>query len=267
MVRKLIVFAALLILIGIGIFLTPITKGQKDIKGATNGMDNKNEKDATIVVPGVVTDSERQFSKDYHRLYGNFNKSKLTDLAKLAKKRSNKGTATVTIGVPTIPSNGEPITSEQFITNLTCEADAVVFGTVVNKEGHMTDDQTFAYTQYEFLPQEIVKDNAASPIQLEKPIIVTRPGGLLLIDDQLISVNDESFEQLNPNSQYLLFLRFVPEANGYVASNPQGDFVLQDKNFKSISRRGTPVERDGLSSSELLSRNNIIDGRCKGGHK
>ncbi len=192
-------------------FATPSSQGQKQQKD-----------EPTVVQKGRVTDKDRAFSKEYKKLYGFREGEKLTEL-------KQEGGIGITIGVGSRPNSTDSFvtTENQFLEKLSCEADAIVVGKVNKKQSHLSVDETFVYTSYDFQIKRVIKDNSVSPIDVNNTITVTRPGGFIKIDEQEIQFDDASYKSLELNKEYLLFLKFVPEANGYKVFNSQSDFALE----------------------------------------
>lgn len=208
------------------------------------------KEEATVVRRGQgVTQEEYEYSKEYKKLY-NYRR----DGEKLTEIKEPEGII-INIGSGSKPrsSSERVLTANQFLEKLSCEADAVVVGTVNNSKSHLSADETFIYTSYDFEVKRIIKDSSQSPIETNGTIAVTRPGGSIRIDERVIKFHDASYELLKKNKEYLLFLKFVPTANGYIVSSIEGDFTLEDNNFKSISKRGVVKElRNGIDSKKLL---------------
>lgn len=55
--------------------------------------------------------------------------------------------------------------------------------------------------------------------------------------------------------KYLLFLQFVPSANGYIVSDAKGDFLLENNSFKKLSKIASPEELNGINDSQMLLNN------------
>jgi hypothetical protein len=231
--------------IAVGIFFfSPSTQGQK-----------KSNDEPTVVQKGQVTEKERAYSKEYKKLYFYRDDRKLTETVQLSKSRGNTQEVGVMIGLlDTVMVDDVPFpTKTEFLQDLSCGADAVVLGSVKSKSAHMTEDETFVFTEYEFSIKDVLKDNAASPIKVKEGIHVTRPGGLISLDGQVIRANDLSYEPLQPGKEYLLFLRFVPAANGYFVSSPDGDFALTDRLVRTLSKTALPDGLADIDSQTLLN--------------
>jgi hypothetical protein len=231
--------------ITLGIFLiTPSTQGQK-----------KYVDEPTVVQKGQVTEKERAYSKEYKKLYAYRDSRKLSGAVQLSKSKGNTQEVGVTIGLPqTVTVGDTPFpTKMEFLSDLSCGADAVVLGSVKSKSAHMTEDETFVFTEYEFSIRDVLKNNPASRIDINSSIQVTRPGGLISLDGQVIRAEDLSYEALQADKDYLLFLRFVPEANGYIVSSPEGDFLLEQRSTRTLSKTALPDGLAGIDSQSLLN--------------
>lgn len=236
------IFLVLCVIVFGVVFTTQSTQGQKE--------QHKESKDKpTTVRKGQITDKNRAFSKKYEKIYDFREGKKLTET-------KQSGGIGIFIGAGATAAGftyGSVITANQFLEKLSCEADAVVVGKVENKESHLSADETFVYSAYDFEVKKVIKDNPKSYIEINKSIEVTRPGGFIKIDEQEIKFDDASYESLKPSKEYLLFLKFVPEANGYTVSSPEGDFALENNTFKSLSSRGLLNELRSGTDSEILS--------------
>lgn len=106
---------------------------------------------ATVVHKGQVTAEEWEYTKELKKFYGNGDGQKITE-------HPGKGDIGIAIGAGSMPhSTNEPvITASQFLGRLSCQADAILVGTVKNKESHLSADETFVYTAYDF---EVIKNN------------------------------------------------------------------------------------------------------------
>jgi hypothetical protein len=63
-------------------------------------------------------------------------------------------------------NSGEVPTTEKFITDLTCKADAIVTEMVLDDQSFLSDDQEWVFTDYVVQVDEVVKDNPLRPISI-----------------------------------------------------------------------------------------------------
>jgi hypothetical protein len=112
------------------------------------------------------------------------------------------------------------------LNRMACDADAVVVGTIKSKASQLTEDETSIFTEHQMIVEEVLKDNAAAPIQKGSDIRVARIGGTLRLNNINITFLDKEFKPLTVGNRYLLFLQFLSDKNSYTASESQGSFLL-----------------------------------------
>ncbi len=230
-------FFLLVCVIAFTIFFTsPVTQGQKEDKD-----------EATVVFKGQVTEKERKYSKVYEKEYDSVQGEKLSRM---------RGTQ-LTILEPSVPGSPyeAPLTAERLLNRLACNADLVIVGSVTGKAAHLTENESFVYTEYNLTVDEIIKNNEIAPVETKKEIEVVRPGGVIKLENRVIKVTDKSFAPLNTNNKYLLFLKFVPDTGGYRAFNTAGDFQIVEKGFNKITGKALPDEmQSGMDAESLKQR-------------
>ncbi len=210
------------------------------------------EDEPTIVHRGHVTDKERQYSKIYQKSQ----KVNLSEVIRLNEQSGFQGVIDRTI--ITEPMNVRRLSPSVFLKFLTCSSDAIVFGSTTSKTAHLTEDESWAYTEYGFLVKEILKNNSKSPIEKGAQIEVTREGGLIRTDNHVFRFRNDGVQQLKKNGEYLLFLRFIPESNGYTIANRFGDFALENGRFNSLSTVPIPNQIKVENDLQTLF-NNILN--------
>lgn len=222
-------------------FATPFTQGQKE-----------NQDEATEVMSGRTTDEERAYSKEFEKMYPHRRRMKLSEVRKDIKSLGiGLGGIVDTIDIP----GADPLTTESFLHNLSCQSDAIVIGYPVSKAAHLSEDETFVYTEYDYVVTDVIKNNTYSQLVANSEIRVARPGGDVKLNNRLIHVADEAFEPLSLKKTFLLFLKFVPSADGYMVAGTGGDFQFENGSFKKLSKGIVPNELTaGGKSSELLSK-------------
>ncbi len=222
---------------------TPVIQGQKQESA---------KDEATVVQKGQTTDDERAYSKQYNDLYPDRDKNKLSERRKEIKDLGIMlGVIADTVDLPDLP----PITSAEFLSNLTCSSDSIVIGSVKSKKAHLSEDETYVYTEYDFSVEDVLKNNSVSSIENNGNIKITRPGGVIKLDNRTITVSDERFEPLKPEKKYLLFLKYVPSAKGYMANISDSDFIVEGNSFKKFSEDMSsfdPIELRNGKSDDLL---------------
>ncbi|MGI8787263.1 MAG: hypothetical protein ACR2HG_05825 [Pyrinomonadaceae bacterium] len=236
------IFLAVCVIVFGIFFATPSTHGQKDQQVQKQQEEQKDE--PTLVQKGKVTDEERVYSEIYEKEYDFFKGEKISQM---------RGTGrSVLIG--SVPGflNYLPPTAEKFFNKLACDADLIIKGTVESNSSHLTEDETFVYTEHKITVGEIIKNNENAPVEVGGEINVTRPGGVISLDGRIFHVTDESYDALKTKNQYLLFLKFVPAANGYKAFDSSSDFSLADNKFNKLTKGRVPKELDFADSETAL---------------
>ncbi|MGA9767660.1 MAG: hypothetical protein WBV94_01365 [Blastocatellia bacterium] len=215
--------------------------------------------DASPVQSGALTEHQRIHSRIF--AYYKQMRDGLPDHQKISDyfadpKGKVMGTI-ITVGVGAVP---DPQTPEEFLGELAHKSDVVIKGTVIRKISQITEDDSFIFTDYDIVVTAIFKDNAADPIDTDKPIVVTRPGGKIAGDGFVVKADDEKFLPLLLNHEVLLFLTFIPETRAYKAADPRGSFELNGSSIRPLSEMHLPFEvsQDGssfLQTARIVSSN------------
>ena len=97
---------------------------------------------------------------------------------------------------------------------------------------------------------EVFRDNATSPLATGSNIVVTRPGGKIVVDGIIVEVRDEHFLPLPvDSSDVILFLHYIPETGAYQATRDTGSFQLDGEILRPLTALRFPpgVLRDSNS--------------------
>ncbi|MBD0370470.1 MAG: hypothetical protein ICV60_06510 [Pyrinomonadaceae bacterium] len=181
---------------------------------------------ATPVQQGVMSAQQKEHSKLYKDYKGN---GKLLNLLnKEENNADNELIITVMPGLPELSPKGRSSAPEAFLNNLASSADAVVIGTVTNKSSQLTENGAFVFTDYDVSVEEVLKDNGSNSLQSQSSIVVTRPGGRILLEGRVVTARDRAFKPFTVGGRYLLFLKYIPTTDAYHAVNDKGSFELVD---------------------------------------
>lgn len=200
-----IVGVALLIVAGVGASRLQ----RRDAGGIDAGAEEREYQakivDATPVQLGVLTAKQRvhgSLFNEYQERRGGKTISRLVEQAK-GKSRMVKTIAFVGCGSDLIG----PETPGKYFGELAHESDAVIHGTALKKASQITEDDAFVFTDYDVVVKEVLKNNSDALIDTGATIIVTRPGGRVLVDGIIVEAEDMAFEPLPINSNdVVLFL-------------------------------------------------------------
>ncbi len=114
---------------------------------------------------------------------------------------------------------------------LACASDAIVTGHTSIWLHHLNSSRQGIYTDYDFVVDTVIKDNAKAPLSMSQHIVMARPGGSLQLGTsgtiKTIIISPGSFPHLETGSEYLIFLNFIPPSGGggYQAADPFGSFI------------------------------------------
>jgi hypothetical protein len=111
---------------------------------------------------------------------------------------------------------------------ISCFADAIVIGHTDVWLHHLTPSRTNIYTDYDFVVEDVVKNNGASTLYAGKRIVLTRPGGSMQLGAgtlKTVDVQQDMYPHLQANTSYLIFLNYIPASGGYEAKGPNATFV------------------------------------------
>lgn len=179
---------------------------------------------ATPVQAGVLSAQQKEHSKPYDSYKGS---GKLSDQV----KGKNELTVTVLPGLPVFSETGK---QTSMVTELAEKADAVVIASVISKSSQITTAGTFIFTDYELNIEEALSGDR-DKLKAQASITVTRPGGKVLLEGQVITVNVESFRPLIPGHRYLLFLKLLPTTGTFQAVNQDSSFNISDSQVASLN--------------------------------
>jgi hypothetical protein len=220
------------------------------------------KEEATPIQEGVMSEKQKKHSKIFKRFEGATRGRKLRDLA------SESGDVEVRedVGTTFMP---RAFNLHEYLQGLTCDADAVVIGTVKSKSSQLIDEGTFVFTDYEVTAEEVLKDNTANPITRSSDITVTRAGGTVKLNGHTIRAIDYRGEPLVVGERHLLYLKFIPITG---ACRPFGNAMSDDTlhlygdKVTQVSRKLLPLGRRGIAdlNTFMAEVRNVLNGSCSG---
>lgn len=211
-------------------------------------------KDATVVTEGVMTEKQKQHSKGFDA----YQSGKKISETILQQAKTN-GPRIVDLKVlPPLPvlspaGTGHYESSHEFLTKMTANSDAVLVGVVKEKSSQLTENGKFVFTDYLFQVEEVIKNNSGKPISMSELVTITRPGGKILLNGFAVKATDESFQNLNTEGKYILFLKFVPETGAYQSVNPEGSFLINNGKAKTLNASVASRFRDVQDLSSFIA--------------
>lgn len=211
--------------------------------------------DATPVRIGTLTAKQRIHSKissHYSELTNNLPGDK-TISETVAHSKSKIIERSVEIGVGELLT--EPEAPEAYLGELARSSDLIIRGRVTKRASQITEDDTFLFTDYDVIIVEVFKNNAAAPIDAGKTIVVTRPGGKVVLDGVVVKATDSAYAALPINTNdVVVFLQFIPETGAYKTTRATGAFELEGLTVRPLTGVPFPpgVIRDSDSFLETI---------------
>ena len=95
------------------------------------------------------------------------------------------------------------------------KSSAIVIGTVIKAEAHLTEDKTAIYSEFTVSIDTVVKNDSENPIDIRRPLTVERSGGRVRMPSGKIVVSWTSHQNMpQVGSRYVLFLTHDFETKG-----------------------------------------------------
>lgn len=181
----------------------------------------------------ITKEGQREQARKIFKGFDN-SRPKLPAVATAATTRE-VGTE-IGVGLPILNPSDPPVNSNELLRSLTCSSDAIVIGRVKTQTSHLTEDETFIYTDYVVSVEEVIKNNADAPIQVSDNITVSRIGGKLNLNGKNVTAKHDAMLSFEPNQQHVLFLSFLPEKGSYVANTANGSFLLKKNKIVNLTQ-------------------------------
>lgn len=209
----------------------------------------------TLVQEGVLTPQQKEHSKLYDAEPG---RGKISDL--LQKE------AELTLAIHSCPVLSPEGRKTTIIDELAGTADAIVIGSISSKSSQITSTGTFVFTDYAFRIEEVLKTIDAVTPKPQTTIIVTRPGGKVLLNGGVATVVHLSFQPLLPGRRYVLFLKYLPATGAYQAVDDKGTYDISGSKVETLT--DSPYVRyfeENLGAFITSVKLAIADARKNGG--
>ena len=152
------------------------------------------------------------------------------DAANLQSAAKAKGLPADSFTVSTNDHEG-PATGQQIVAmyrRLACspEVDLIAIGHPIQQLSHLTPSNKSVYTDYDFVVDQVVKNNAAAPMSPQTHIVVTRLGGVVKVTTAsgpaTIEMSMGFYPPLESGTTYLMFLGYVRASGGYQTGGMNG---------------------------------------------
>ena len=181
----------------------------------------------TVIQRGVMTDEQRAHSKLF---LGVGTGKKITDLI---TTESEVRIVSAPPAAGDTPS-GRPLSALDFIERITCKSDMIVVGSIVSKTSQLTADEDYVFTDFT-VNVETVLDRDKSWIKPNSTIVISRPGGRVVLDGHLITAENQEAGTISVGKKYLLFLKNIPNSKGFTTLTNRSVALIDDGKLESIS--------------------------------
>jgi hypothetical protein len=191
-----------------------------------------------------------------------WNSDLIADATNLQSSAKAKGLPSDSV-IVSADDHERPATGQQVVAmfqRLACsaEVDLIAVGHPNQQLSHLTPSNKMVYTDYDFVVDQVVKNNAAAPVSPQEHIVVTRLGGVVKVTTAFgpatIEMNIGFYPPLEAGTTYLMFLGYVRASGGYQTGGMNGTLVGMGGQWmmarKAYSTMVVPeLSRDGLTAN------------------
>jgi len=214
------------------------------------------KEDATPIQIGVMTERQREHS----RLYDGFGMRKsIIDLL----KTSNPETPLIIVRGPEESGGSgltQPLALSEFIEKITCSADMVATGQIVDKESQITSGRNFLFSDYTVLIESVLKSRLTAESIIGSKATITQPGGKVLLNGRVVIAIDKSSGKLIVGRKYLFFLKSVSNTGAF---RPQkGTSELGQLTLNGLSEATSNEYLEGQDASTILALVRTASTQC-----
>jgi hypothetical protein len=207
---------------------------------------------ATMQAPEWASEqTDAALAKYYQKVYGSGGDSKLELLAHAKGLKPGQGLTTVQGREESLP-HGSTWTQSRAVSpnddlpptwRAAINSDLVVLGTPLQSRSVFIEDHSFLFTEYAVKVEKVFAPEHSSVLSGDT-IIVSRPGGQMVIDNVPMGAIDPAYTQFPLNQQYVFMLEAVPGSGAYRAYAAR-TFIVRDGQVFSISQRekSTPPKK------------------------
>lgn len=141
--------------------------------------------------------------------------------------------------------------AQRFYKKRACAADAIVIGHSSASASHLS---TFGsvYTDNVLSIDAVLLDNQSSSIAKASTIVVTRPGGSVVVNGDPVSFRYRSSPELKSTDTYLQFLQYIPASSAFIDLDAYST-LKRDHDSLLLFRNGSNIAVTGLTFSGIKS--------------
>ena len=132
-----------------------------------------------------------------------------------------------------------------------CAADAIIVGHITSSVYHLSAAGTGVYGDYIVVIDRLLKYNQAASIPSKAGIVVTRPGGSLLLPEGLVNFDVQGFPPFESGAGYVQFLRYIPQSSAYQAINELSTLIAKQTNWVIAHKKFDQLVMPGFTRGVL----------------
>lgn len=242
--RRNIVIIILCCMTLIGLFTTFQQNAQENPK--------KEIVEPTIIQEGVMSDRQRRNSK----LFNDLGSKKLNSVNRNIR---------IALTSPILDDTSEPtsyLTQENYLNKEICNSDAIFVGNVKNKSSQLSEDFGFVFTDYEFEVKITLKNDSSVNINPDDVVTITRPSGVVKLDNYLIETVDRAYKPLKVGEDYLLFLNYISGSDSFKATGYDSTYELSGDKVRKIKGQDVIYKNDGYEVDKLINKVGELSSKC-----
>lgn len=226
--------------VGIAVF-TIGAVGASQLQDKNSGLNKTNERDyqreivdATPVQLGNLTTRQQFHGRLFNGVGKHVGGKTITEW--IASYRGQRIVLVTSLMGRQFLESAEPPTTEDYFGRLAKDSDAIIRGRVTSKVSHITEDDSFLFTDYDVTVSEVLKDNLSNPISSGSSIAVTWAGGKIVIDDVIMKAGGNGDALLPVGDQdLLLFVKSIPETGAYKLTRGNAAFEIGGTSVRPLA--------------------------------
>lgn len=196
---------------------------------------------------GMSEQLDATLAKYYEKSYGDG--SKLEDMAHVKGLKPGQGLSRVKNVEEEVPHAGlgpapRPVLPSKDLPQAwraVMNSDLIVIGVPLQSRSRFIEDHSFLFTEYAVRVERVLAPEHSNVLPGDT-IIVSRPGGEIVIDNVPIGAIDPAYTEFLLNQRYVLMLEFVPGTSAYRAHASRTYAVRNGQVFSTsnIEKNTTP---------------------------
>ena len=126
-------------------------------------------------------------------------------------------------------------------------------GEVVDVATFPTESGRSLFSDYQVRTTDVYRAAPSVPLKIGAEVVVTRPGGKLIVDGTVVEASIKAFRPLRVGATYMFFVEFLPQSQAFYTRLSRG--VLERKGPAAfvgpIDTTDTDIARAGVSDTAV----------------